>query len=129
MASLHIFLSLLVLSLFKLSEEKPSNQIAKRDASIELGHLGHSFGEANLGELVNNHRVKRSPKDDSSEESAESAESEESEELMEGSADEFFRVKRSPAPQKNESSDESAESEESMEGSGDSSSEPSMDSS
>merc|ERR1719341_864987 len=112
MASLHIFLSLLVLSLFKLSEEKPSNQIAKRDASIELGHLGHSFGEANLGELVNNHRVKRSPKDDSSEESAES---EESEELMEGSADEFFRVKRSPAPQKSESSEESAESEESEE--------------
>merc|ERR1719341_466492 len=126
MASLHIFISLLVLSLFNLSEEKPSNQIAKRDATIELGHLGHSFGEANLGELVNNHRVKRSPKDDSSEESAESAESEESEESMEGSADDFFRVKRSPAPQKDESSEESAESEESeesMEGSGDSSSE------
>merc|ERR1719341_1430668 len=113
MASLHIFVSLLVLSLFKLSEEKPLNQIAKRDATLELAHLGHSFGEANLGELVNNHRVKRSPKDDS----------EESEELMEGSADEFFRVKRSPAPQKNESSEESAESEESMEGSGNSSEE------
>merc|ERR1719341_368669 len=120
MASLHIFISLLFLSLFNLSKEKPSNQIAKRDATLELGHLGHSFGEANLGELVNNHRVKRSPKDDASEESAES---EESEELMEGSADEFFRVKRSPAPQKSESSEESAESEESMEGSGDSSSE------
>eukprot|EP00091_Calanus_sinicus_P024933 TRINITY_DN9241_c0_g1_i1.p1 TRINITY_DN9241_c0_g1~~TRINITY_DN9241_c0_g1_i1.p1 ORF type:complete len:108 (-),score=39.34 TRINITY_DN9241_c0_g1_i1:225-512(-) len=89
MASLHIFITLVLLALVNISQEKPMNQVAKRDAMTELAGLDGGFVEATKGELVEV-RVKRSPApqmEDSSEESAESEESEESEESIEGSAD------------------------------------------